>query len=842
MKRLLSLLIWAIALTGSIHAQNPAGGANAPKIGKVSGAVVDAASNQPIPFATVVLQKSKPSPARLATMPKEMQERIQNAPPDSSVVAGMVSDEKGRFNLENLPYGTFKLKVSFIGYKAIVKTDLAITPNQTEISLGTITLAEIVNTKEIIITAERDLVQIAPDRKIYNIGKDLTATGGNGIDVMRNIPSVQVDMDNNVSMRGSGNIQVLIDGKPSNLPIATLLEQTPSSQIDRIEIITNPSAKYDSDSSAGIINIVLKRPNQAGYNTSISSNIGTGFKPNSFRTSNNIALNYRAPKYNAFVNLGYNRMAMGFKGSSIRTNLTNFIVSSTILQASDGYRIFDNGNFRAGFDYFFDNRTSLSLSGGYNLRDGGGFSLTAYTFMDGMDRLTDRYNRNTDNEGGNKGWETALDFRKIIGGAGHEFTANIAFNRGEQDDLQTYSEYDVVNNIPQTDLSQQRDNTIGNDHLFTAQTDYTRPLSNGGKLELGYKFTQRHNDQDYRATDYLNNTWQDNVLRTNQFILDEDIHAGYAMYTGLIGKFAYQVGIRAVQTYQRGNQKTTDQKFDQNYFNFFPTLNVRQTLASKNEVTLGYSRRQNRPNRWAMNPFPDYSDPVNIRVGNPLIKPEYVDALELGHMLNLKKGSLTSTVFYRHTSDLVSPINRLGENGISITTFENLKSADSYGLEFIATNRLSKAINLTTSLNGYRREVSGVSQNTNSGFSWSTRVNASLTLPYGINGQVSWDYQAPQPSAQGTMLSRQNTDVGFAKSFLNNSLMVSLRGSDIFDQRRFGMNNTDPDFIYSFTRRMVNRNVTLGATWNIGSNDRQNNQRNRKKNLNEDGSAGGDQF
>lgn len=842
MKRTFSILLLIFVCAGLSFAQGPTGNNTATRIGKVSGSVVDAASNQPIPFATVVLQKAEPSAARLASMPQEVQDRIRNAPVDTSVVAGMVSDDKGRFSLENLPMGMYKLKVSFIGYKVAFKTDLALSPNKAELEMGKIALEEVNNTKEVTITAERDLIQISPDRKVYNIGKDLTATGGNGIDVMRNIPSVQVDMDNNVSMRGSGNIQVLIDGKPSNLPIATLLEQTPSSQIDRIEIITNPSAKYDSDSSAGIINIVLKRPNQAGYNAAISSNVGTGFKENTFRTSNNIALNYRAPKYNAFINLGYNRMAMGFQGSSLRTNLTNGLPASIIDQASNGFRKFDNGNFRTGFDYFLDNRTSLSLSGGYNLRDGGGESGTAYTFLDGQRVQTDRYNRDTDSDNQNNGWETALDFRKVLAGGGHELTANLSFNRGEQDELQTYSEYDVVNNIPQTNVALQRDNTLSNDHLFTAQTDYTRPLGNGGKLEVGYKFTQRHNDQDYRATDYLNNTWQNNALRTNQFVLDEDIHAAYVMYTGLLGKIAYQVGIRGVQTYQSGNQKTTDQTFNQNYFNFFPTLNIRQTLASKNEVTLGYSRRQNRPNRWAMNPFPDYSDPVNIRMGNPLLKPEFVDAVELGHMLNLKKGSITSTIFYRHTSNLVSGINRLGENGTSITTFENLKSADSFGLEFIATNRLSKAINLTTSVNGYRREVSGVSQNTNSGFSWSGRVNANLTLPYGVNGQVSWNYQAPQPSAQGTMLSQQNTDVGFGKNFLNNTLMVSLRGSDIFDQRRFGMNNTDPDFTFSFNRRMISRNVTLGVTWNIGSNDRQGNPKNRKKNLNEDGSAGGDQF
>lgn len=830
----------------------PTGGMNPsqmPKIGKISGMVTDAATGQPIPYATVALQRAGAAglqAMRNGNQPltEEQKARFEAMARDTSVVAGMVSDEKGRFLLENLPLGAFKLKVSFIGYRPFVKTNLVLMPNKAELDLGKIALQEITTTtNEVTVTAERDMVQIAPDRKVYNVGKDLTSTGGTGLDVMKNIPSVEVDMNNNVSLRGSSNIQVLVDGKPSNLPISTLLEQIPSTQIERIEVITNPSAKFDAESSAGILNIVLKRPSEAGYNATISSNQGTGFVDHSFKSMNNIALNYRAPKYNAFVNLGYNQMNMNIKGY---TNRKTFTADTTFYanQTGGGYRQFGNVVVRTGFEYFLQPKTTLSATLGWNLRDGLGFEDNQYEYLNELQVLSSAYTRQTNSTNDNVNYEAALDFRKQFTGVGHEWTANASYQTGSQESSRAYSQF---SDASKSDLSQERDMTTGPNNLLSLQTDYVRPLENGSKLELGLKATIRNNDQTFTVEDLQSGNWVKNTTRSNQFALNEQVYAAYATWTGQFSpKLSYQIGLRAVQTRLEGDQKTTDQSFTQNYFALFPSLSIRQNINQSQEVSASYSRRLNRGRFEFLNPFPDYSDPLTVRQGNPALRPEYVNSAELGYSRFLNMGSLTTTAYYRYTTGVVSPINRVNANGTNTVTFENLKNSTSYGLEVIGQLKMGKMGNLMTTFNGYKKEVSGigagagVDATANEGYAWSVRINAMFNLNKQLSGQLMGNYDSPNPGPQGTMSGRSGFDAGLMYR-VTDALSLNARVNDLFNQRGFKSSSSGENFTNVIKRQFDGRTVLVGVTWNVGKAPKQQApNRAKKRAANEDGQVDGE--
>ena len=840
----------------------PSGGAQmaAMKIGKIYGTLVTE-KGEPIPYATVQLKRSKITPEMLTQMmggrqvPPQMMQAIEQMNQDSSLVAGQITDDKGAFMLDQLPMGFFKLKASYLGFEPFVKDSLTIFMGRADVNLGKLTMKEtVVESNGVTVEATADLVMIAADRRIYNVGKDVASTGGSALDVMKNIPSVEVDMENNVSLRGSSNLQVMVDGKPITMPISAFLEQTPANLIDRIEVITNPSAKFDENSAGGIINIVMKRPKEAGFNGVLNTGVGDGITlANSFSTTNALSLNYKTPKYNLSFTGSINQFTFGFSGNSEREIYTSNprILYSVTEDTSTGYRKMGANFGRLSFEYFLSPQSTFSIYGNLSQRGGNGDNSTINYTRNSNHDLVQQFTDLQDQKIKRLSPEFGGDYKRTFAGQGHEWISLISYaiEKPDDDNINTKQAQDLNGNNVGTPLPI-REQTIGNNPFLTLQTDYTRPVGMN-KLETGYKFTDRTVDQELIAQNSVNGAWINNASLSDQFIFDEQVHAAYFNFNGVKNqKWTYALGFRATHTAQSGKvaNSTTSEKLD--YFGYFPSASLKYAVSPQNTIGTSFTRRQNRPQFMVQNPFLDKSSSLNWRQGNFYLTPEFTNKLELTHDTYNAKGSLTTSIYYNLKENVVQWITNPIDNPdtavadtVYLTTFENSGTDKSYGVEFITTYRPMSKLNLTTTFGAYRKEAEATikdSLSTNAGNAWSIRLNANYTGKY-FNSQLSTNYQSPTPIATGKLSGMAGTDIGFSKSLLANSLTISARIQDVFNQRRFKVTATDKDFNYNLDRKFGGRTYFVSLSWLFGK-SQSFNMKQRKRN-NDDGSTdGGMQF
>jgi len=774
-------------------------GENTPKIGKIKAVVFDKISNKPVEFATVALYKTK----------------------DSVLITGAIANEKGAFLLEQLSFGRYFLKINFIGYKQIVIDSIAIKPTIPEIDLGKIKLAqnaEVLKTVEV--AADRGDMQIGIDRKVFNVEKSIVSEGGSASDVLQQVPSVNVDMDGNISLRGNGNVTVLIDGKPSGLTGSSrqaILQQIPASSIESIEVITNPSAKYDPDGMSGIINIVMKKNKISGFNGGVTAGVGTRDKYNG---SANIS--YRNKKMNAYVNYGYRLNNRTMDGYSLRKN----ILSDTtfyLKESSASNRRNTSHNVKGGMEFYLNEKNTIGASLLFNTNIEKNPQNSIYEEFNNDYVFAGGYSRSTIENGNGNNLDYTLDYRKTFDKPKQELIFSGTYSDSKGKNISNYNEYDylVKHDALNATPLQQEVKTTDKNNVATLQLDYTHPFKNQTKMELGAKSIIRNIDNDFysQSFNYSENSLIEDTAINNNFIYNEKIHAVYSTLSGQIKKIAYQLGLRAEQAFTQSELITTNEIFKRDYFSLFPSVHLSKKLKKEQELQISYSRRINRPGTRSLNPFKDYSDPYNIRYGNPYLKPEYIDAYELGYIKYLKKTILSGSLYYRQTHDVMQRYKIIGDSTVSYVTQINLNSATSYGLEIIAKSELYKWWNITVSGNVFRNIINGKNVDAdlnNENFSWTGKLISNMRVWKNMDIQFSANYTGPWLTAQGEVKQTFVMDLGLKKEIFKNA-SLSLNITDLSNARQMKIIASDNTFETNMYRKRESRVATITFSYSFGN-------------------------
>ncbi|GAB3531020.1 outer membrane beta-barrel family protein [Pontibacter brevis] len=781
--------------------------------GSVEGTLMDASSNSPVGFANVVLLSAE----------------------DSSLVTGATSDIEGVFILERVPYGNFILRVSMVGFPTKFVPDIKVRADNPDVSLGTISLkATSTRLSEVEVTAERQLVEFELDKKVVNVEQDIAAQSGTVADVLQNVPSVTVDTDGNVNMRGSANVTILVDGKRTALADVGL-DQIPASMIENIELITNPSSKYDPEGTAGIINIILKKDRAPGFSGVASVNVGTYDNYNS-----SINLNYHYNKWDFNAGYDFRRSYRPRWGSSFRTNYPGTDSTSFLEQSSYRRGVDISHNLRFGADYAINNYNTLSASVFYRTGNEDNFNEIIYRNLDIDRTLESQFRRTTEEIEKDYVANLNLGYRRTFDRKGQELTADLTyFERGGNDYSNFIQQYDntdgsSVNEAPMLQHTTS-DNVRGR---LLVQSDYVHPFSEDTRLEAGFRSSFQRMDNDNLFYDVEPETGQLllNTNASNHFVYDEQIHAAYSNFSSKINAFSFQVGLRAEQTYTTSDQRTQNRVFNNQYFSLFPSVFLTQDFTNDNKVQFSYSRRINRPRAWNLNPFIDYTDPLNIRSGNPELLPEYINSLELGYLKYWGNSSFNTSVFYRRITDQVQRF-RTFEQGVTYTTFVNLSNSSSYGIELVGTHNPYKWWRMNASVSGFQVELNdtqGDTELSTNQFSWNAKLNSTMTVWKDLAIQVSANYRSPMVNIQGRMDQMYSADLGLKKEVLNNRGTVSLRISDIFNTRQFNFTSFGPGFEMESRNKRQTRIAFIGFTYRINSD----NEKERRGNGREENGGG----
>ncbi|HOY31855.1 MAG TPA: outer membrane beta-barrel family protein [Bacteroidales bacterium] len=775
--------------------------------GSVTGIVFDKKTNTPVEFANVIVCKNS----------------------DSSMVTGALTNSKGRFSIDNVPYGKYYIKINFIGYGPQTISNISINDDNTYLNIHTVYLeTTATNLDAVTISGQKDQVEYNLDKKVINVDKNLLTSGGTALDIMQTIPSVDVDIEGNVSLRGSQNVTIFIDGRPSGL---TSLDQMPASMIEKVEIVTNPSARYDPDGMSGIINIVTKRRREAGYNAMVSANAGTGGK-----YSSSVNLGYNLKKFSIYTNLDFRRNGMKTYYDSYR-ELFDKDTAYVYKQLSSSKRKGFFGNFKLGADYFINDKNTLSVYGEYNVRRFNPYDTTGYFNYDYNDLLSNYYNRQNNTKGSHGGYELGLDYKKEFRKKNQELLVSFFYSNSPSltvNELTTdYYNVDLTpGNTPSLVQKNFSDNLF---RRFYGQLDYVHPMDKWGRIETGYKIQFRFNNQNYKSYKQfpIVDSWDYDEIASNAYNYSEQLHSAYLIYANSIKKFKFQAGLRAEQVLTIMDQKTMDSTYKSNYFNLFPTVHLKYEFNDKHAVQISYSRRVNRPRSGNLNPFINNSDPMNLSAGNPYLKPEFTNSFELGHLISFKETSFNTTLFYRETDNMVTRVLNILDSGVTISTYKNLDKGSSFGLELIYTQGIFKWWKINANFSLFGTKYFGTSEV--DGFndvhpSWTAKINSSMTFWKSFDVQLGFNYRSAHitaqsrgdfrmgvgtPDLQGRQLANYTFDVGLKKDFLKKSLILTLRVSDIFKTNKSQTITEASDYYANIRRWSDSRVLYLGVSYRI---------------------------
>jgi outer membrane receptor protein involved in Fe transport len=776
-------------------AQGNKSGANgtAQSFGVISGTLNDESTKEHVEYGNILLFKAK----------------------DSTMVTGTITDAKGKFLFSNVAPGSYYLRVSFIGYEDKYYSGIAISQRSADVKMGNLSIKpKMSGLQEVEIIAEKSLITNNLDKKVITVDKTMALSGGTATDIMENVPSVAVDAEGNVSMRGNSNITLLIDGKPASqagISSSDILNQLPASAIESIEVITNPSVRYDPDGTSGIINIVLKKKALQGFNGQVSGTVGTNEKYNG-----SLNLNYRANKVNFFVGADGRYNLTETSSESERTSKYSDFVN-ILRQTQEGESFRKSMNVNGGIDYFIDTRNNITFSVQKRNMAFGQKGFTSNKNYYGSDSLMDNYTRFTDSERKIQSMGYNLSYKHTFAEKGREFTQDFVFYNNEMNNEQLIDQQNIdpVTNENIGLLQSQKNYATNNNIFFTAQGNYIHPFVSGARLETGYKVSLRDMGMDYDYTTYNHNTneWEEQVLLKNHYDYKEQIYAVYGIYGNTWKKLRYQAGLRYEQVYNQSKVEQTGISYTNPYSSFYPSLHTQYDLGKKRELQFSYSRRVDRPSPRELNPYVDYSDSLNIRQGNPALQPEYTNSLEVGVLKYWDKTSLTSNLFFRNTAGLIEDITLLDTTGISYTMPQNINNSKSYGIEFVASANPNKWLRLNGNLSFYNYMVSEVPEYhipATESFTWSGRLNATFMYSKDGSFQLIGNYMSPSSSLQSTRESNYNIDASLRHDFFKSKLTVSLRVTDIFNTRNFNSVTTGNNFVTVNNRYMESRVLYAG--------------------------------
>jgi outer membrane receptor protein involved in Fe transport len=777
------------------------------------------------------------------------------------VISGQLTKANGDFSLENLPImASFKLRISAIGYlpfeqavKFEIKPggDMSQMMNQVDKDLGNLKInPDIKSLEEVTVTATKPFMQMGVDRRIFNVEKNMVSAGQTATQLMRNIPGLNVDIDGNVTMRNAAPT-IFIDGRPTTLT----LDQIPADAIESVEMITNPSAKFDaSGGMAGILNIVLKKNRKAGYNGNIRAGIDSRAKINVGGD-----INVKQEKVNVFLSGMYNQRKSIGEGNSVRTETyttPNVLINQTNAPVSKGYFMF----LRGGFDYFLDNRNTITLSGNYvkgYFNNNDLFNI----LTDSVDNIinSDVSTRTTTNEFNFRNINSALGYKRLFKKTGRELTADVNFskNKNGSEGLFVNQYYDADDNPKGIPIKQTTEGN-GKNTFFTFQSDFVTPLSENTKLEAGFRGAIR--DVQSKNLNYVQNPITGELVPfaaiNANYKYEDRVLAAYSTFSGKLGKtFTYLAGLRVESSNYDGTLLTNDSAFSNSFpLSFFPSIFLTKKLENS-DLQFSYSRRINRPNFFQLLPFIDYSDSLNINRGNPDLVPEFTNSLELSYQQNFKKGhSLLFSAWLKMTDDLITRQQIKEESAIPgrdiiINTYINADNSRAYGLEMVAKNPLAKWLDVTSNLNVYNSKIntSNVAGEPDQPALWSffAKMNLAFKLPKNLSIQLSGDYQSKtilpqggrggggqggrggggfggftQTTSQGYINPNFGVDVAIRKEFMKDrKASISLSMNDIFKTRKYSVHSESPYFVQDYTRRQDWRLLRLNFNYRFGKFD-----------------------
>lgn len=723
----------------------------------ISGKVIDE-KQAAIPFANVALFAST----------------------DSSMVTGAVSDESGNFLVSAKP-GQYYLRITFLSYEAKV---LPLTLTNADAALGNIILSSGTQVLEAItVEGERSQMELYLDKRVFEVGKDLSNISGTASDILDNVPSVTVDVDGNVSLRGSGNVRILIDGRPSGLTgisTADALQQLQGNLIDRIEVITNPSARFDAEGEVGIINIILKKNQQRGVNGTVTLN--TGYPHNH---GGSFSLNWRRPNVNLFTSYGINYRKGPGRGNSFQRFETEDTTFS-YQQIVDRDRSDLSHNIRGGMDLFLKNNQTLTASAIVRTSESLDYTDNEYRDFDETNTLQRTVIRNERQEEPELNTELALSYKKEYAKKGHQLTADVKWIENIETEMSQFRQTD--RSIDSTGF--QRSENTENERNLLFQTDYIHPFSEKGKFEAGLKSTQRVIDNDFivEQLDQENDVWDILPELDNNLIYTENIHAGYFIIGNELNRFSWQAGVRGELTDISVELTETKEKNYQNYFNIFPSAHLSYRIAKEKTIQLSYSYRLSRPRFRELMPFSSYSDNRSVRVGNPNLRPEYTNSVEAGYLINWEQGSVLSSAYYRYRTGVVERIAVVDSLGFSRRFPVNLGSENAYGFEFNLSWTPFKVWRLNTNANFYRAITEGTFNEQNfyaDTYTWTSRTTSRITFFEKWDFQTGFNYRAPRQTPQGTDKALYFIDLGLSRDILKRKGTVTLAVRDLLNSRKF---------------------------------------------------------
>lgn len=810
-------LILAIALIIFISLNTRADDDNPPSAyGSISGIVIDASSKEPLPFVNVVIRNS-----------------------GDSILTGGITDEKGNFAIKEIPEGNNKVEIQFIGYEKITK-EIDVSRANSKHNLSTINLSESsLELEEVVVRGELSTVTQKIDRKVINVGKDLTATGTTASELLNNVQSVSVDSQSGeISLRGNENVKILVDGRPTNVSAAQLLQQIPSSSIKSIELITNPSAKYNPEGMSGIINIVLYKNSTLGLNGNINGGITAGKNLN---YNGAMDLNYRKGKVNLFANYGGNTGQSEGGGDIWRSDNASHSQNANLNDKSSHL-------FKVGADFYLNQKNTLSLYTTQNLYDGYNTTSTGIYFEDVLtsDHSKEIY---SNNHTGTYNLNYLRDFNK----KGHNLEFEISHSMTDKSEDGYFAE--SMN--PEDLTSNYRDQKYDDISSTIANLDYTNPLSENARLELGLEARFRNADNRY-DTDRHQFLYDDNgmmipdedgwyltepMLNTS-FTYDRNIYSAYSNYNQQLGKFSMQLGVRVEQYDVEAVfiEAEETQTYTDSRLTAYPSAFVTYSPGEKNQIQVSYSRRVDRPGIGQVNPIrSNWSSPLLVFVGNPELQPQFTNSYEMNYTRRLKKGSVSGGVFYRHINDNIiryGEADPLDENKI-ILSWTNAEGEDRFGVEMSGMYRPWKWWSLNASFDLYSQMMTGYAfgeyVEVNSAAT-NVRLNNTFNVTEKLSLQLFGMYRGPNESIQWTVQPRYMVNTGVSYKVFQKKGTVSFRVNDIFNTMKFAFESSN--FYPSHGGfHWESRTAYLGYSHNFGQGDFK--ARSRKKRGNDELNGGG---
>jgi outer membrane receptor for ferrienterochelin and colicins len=811
MKNKIILIAISLFFTLTSVAQRP----EAKKI-TISGKVIEKGTNLPLEYATIVF------------------ENITN-----KQLSGGITDENGNFKFEVVA-GNYNVRAEFISFKNVTIPQKVFTADT---NLGTVQMeADVAQLNEIEVIAEKSTVEIKLDKRVYNVGKDMMVKGGTVSDVLDNVPSVTVDAEGTVALRGNENVKILIDGRPSGLAginIADALKLLPADAVEKVEVITNPSARYDAEGGGGIINIVLRKGKTNGLNGSVMVNAGD---PETYGTS--INLNKKSDTYNLFSTFGYN----------YRDNPGNSMVNAEYFNA-------DGSTSR----FIEERRTNKRISEGYNANFGIDLNLSksltwtnALTFRENNGRNPDNVffnnfdsgynptfirNRFNDQKNDEFSIEYASNFVKKFKKEDHKLTVDIAVSQNRENQFATIT--DQILSDPSS-LTLEGTSNINQQQRNLIQTDYVLPIGENGRFEAGYRGSFLNNLTDFVVTPISD--------LSNNLEYVENVNAFYTQYGSKINKFSYFLGVRFEDSHIEVNSLSLNNYNTKKYNNFFPSATVNYEFSETSSVSLSYSKRINRPRGRFLNPVSSLSSNINIFQGNPDLDPSLTDAIDLGYLKRWKKLTFNTSAYINVTNNSFQFITResgLFVEGVPVILSTPINLAKEYraGFEFNLNYTPYKWWRLNGNFNLFRNETQGnfsyvnylgdtIEQNfDNVALTWFARINSKITLPYKIDFQTNGTYSAPQTNAQGRSLGVASMNLAFSKDILKDKASISLNVSDVFNSRKRIMEREIPNVVSSYSEmQWRQRQVMLTFTYRF------NKKKNERETRREDNGGGEGDF